>query len=30
MDYDLDIEEDKFAARLKKEVTIYELVHQTA
>ena len=30
IDYDLDIEEDKLAARLKKEVNIYELVHKTA
>ncbi len=30
MDYDLDIEEDKLAARLKKEVNIYELVHKSA
>jgi addiction module HigA family antidote len=30
MDYDLDIEEDKLAARLKKEVTIYEPIHKSA
>ncbi len=30
MDYDLDIEEDKLAARLNKEVSTYELVHKTA
>ena len=30
MDYDLDIEEDKLAARLKKEVSTYELVHRIA
>ena len=30
MDYDLDIEEDKLASRLDKEVGIYELVHKTA
>jgi addiction module HigA family antidote len=29
MDYDLDIEEDKLAARLNKEVSIYELVYKT-
>lgn len=30
MDYDLDIEEDKLASRINKEVNIYELVHKTA
>ena len=30
MDYDLDIEEDKLAARINKEVSTYELVHKTA
>ncbi len=30
MDYDLDVEEDKLAVRLKKEVSIYELVHKIA
>jgi len=30
MDYDLDIEEDKLASKLDKEVGIYELVHKTA
>ena len=30
MDYDLDVEEDKLAARLNKEVSTYELVHKTA
>ena len=30
MDYDLDIEEDRLASRLKKEVNVYELVHKTA
>ena len=30
MDYDLDIEEDKLAARLNKEVSTYGLVHKTA
>lgn len=30
MDYDLDIEKDKLAARLKKEVNIYEPVHKSA
>ena len=28
MDYDLDVEEDKLAVRLKKEVSTYELVHK--
>ncbi len=27
MDYDLDIEEDRLASRLDKEVSVYELVH---
>ena len=30
MDYDLDIEEDRLASRINKEVNIYELVHKTA
>ncbi len=30
MDYDLDIEEDRLASRLNKEVNVYELVHKTA
>ncbi len=30
MDYDLDVEEDKLAVRLKKEVSTYELVHKIA
>jgi len=30
MDYDRDIEEDKLASRINKEVNIYELVHKTA
>lgn len=30
MDYDLDIEEDKLASKLDKEVGIYESVHKTA
>lgn len=30
MDYDLDIEEDKLAKKLDKEVSTYELVHRTA
>ena len=30
MDYDLDIEEDKLASRLEKEVNIYAAVHKTA
>ncbi len=30
MDYDLDIEEDRLASRLDKEVSIYEQVHKTA
>ncbi len=30
MDYDLDIEEDRLASRLDKEVNVYALVHKTA
>ena len=30
MDYDLDIEEDKLASRLDKEISVYELVHKFA
>ncbi len=30
MDYDLDVEADKLAVRLKKEVSTYELVHKIA
>jgi len=30
MDYDLDLEEDRLASRLKKEVNIYEVVHKNA
>ncbi len=30
MDYDLDLEEDRLASRLNKEVNVYELVHKTA
>ncbi len=30
MDYDLDIEEDRLAARLKKEVSVCELIHKQA
>lgn len=30
MDYDLDLEEDRLAARLDKEVNIYEAVHKSA
>ena len=30
MDYDLDIEEDRLASRLDKEVNVYELVHKSA
>ncbi len=30
MDYDLDIEEDKLARRLNKEVSTYELLHKSA
>jgi len=30
MDYALDIEEDRLASRLNKEVNVYELVHKTA
>lgn len=30
MDYDLDIEEDRLASRLEKEVNVYEAVHNTA
>jgi addiction module HigA family antidote len=30
MDYDLDIEEDRLASRLEKEVSVYELVHKSA
>jgi addiction module HigA family antidote len=30
MDYDLDLEEDRLAARLDKEVNIYEAAHKSA
>ena len=30
MDYDLDVEEDRLASRIDKEVCIYELVHKIA
>ncbi len=30
MDYDLDLEEDRLAERLNKEVNIYEAVHKSA
>jgi addiction module HigA family antidote len=30
MDYDLDLEEDRLAERLDKEVNIYEAVHKSA
>jgi len=30
MDYDLDIEEDRLASRIDKEVCIYELAHKIA
>ena len=30
MDYDLDVEEDRLAAWLNKEVSTYDLVHKTA
>ncbi len=30
MDYDLDLEEDRLAERLEKEVNIYEAVHKSA
>ena len=30
MDYDLDVEEDRLALRIDKEVCIYELAHKTA
>ncbi len=30
MDFDLDIEKDRLASRIDKEVNIYELVHKTA
>ncbi len=30
MDFDLDIEEDRLASRIDKEVNIYELVHKSA
>lgn len=30
MDYDLDLEEDRLASRLDKEVNVYALLHKTA
>jgi hypothetical protein len=30
MDFDLDLEEDRLAERLNKEVNIYEAVHKSA
>ena len=30
MDYDLDIEEDRLASRLNKEVSVFKLVHKSA
>jgi addiction module HigA family antidote len=30
MDYDLDLEEDRLAERLEKEVNIYEAIHKSA